>query len=175
MKHLSITFLALACACAPAWAQQTAQVVPPGQAVYQSNTPVLAQPATPPVAPPANASQQAGQPPAVAPISSGPGTASDQGYMGDMFSAPSAWDMETLRRRESPRQRGEQLQVASRKNGVGTQIQDNVWFSAWERRLVSIGVHPDKVKFEGRRLTKEQFAMWASRQVWAVEADLIAP
>lgn len=180
MKHLSISFLALAFVCAPAWSQQSApRATPPDQAVYQSPDTI-----PPPVPPAPTSPATPANPQAVSSVGlsapslpgmNGPGTASQQGYDASFLGAPSPWQMETLRRRESPRQRGERMEVASRKNGVGTDASNSAWFAAWELRLVSIGVHPDKVKFEGRRLTKDEFAMWASRQVWATEANLIAP
>ena len=176
------TLLALACFIAlsssTASAQNAAPSVPE-QAVFQSNVPQSVAPTAPaPVVPsvmpavPASLPGGAGAVPA-APVVGG--TARDQGYSGDLTAGPSPWEMETIRRLESPRQRGEKVEVSARSNGVATDPMQSAWFSAWTQRLVSIGVHPDKVRFEGRRLTQKEFAMWASRQVWAVEAGLIAP
>lgn len=175
------TLLVLACFVAFGSSSVMAQNAPsvPDQAVFQSNVPQSASPAAPastaaPVLPPMALPAPGGIGVApVAPVAGG--TARDQGYDGDIAVGPSLWEMETLRRRESPRQRGEKVEVSARSNGVATDPSQAAWFGAWAQRLVSIGVHPDKVRFEGRRLTQKEFAMWASRQVWAVEAGLIAP
>lgn len=149
-------------------------------AVYQSTAPQG-------VAPPQNQAGLDGSMASIAPIGSPSlgsgssaipptaGTARDQGYTGDMDNTPSPWEMETVRGLEGSRQKGDQVEVASRRNGVSTDPTQEEWFHAWSQKLESIGIRQDKINFEGSRLTQSEFALWASRQVWAVEAGLISP
>lgn len=168
--------------------QSAAQISMPnsnGQPIYQSVTPI--QPTGPapvsiPTTPDASAGllppgmvapvMQPGAAPVMAPA--GGGTASEQGYV-DNGPTLSEWDIETIRSKESARQRGHKAEVFARSSGVGSSSHDATWLQAWENKLLPLGVHPDKIKFESNRLTKDQFGRWASRQVWAVEEGLIKP
>ena len=155
-----------------------AQVSTPvvSQPIYQSTTPI--QPNGPggvimPQQPEADASTSTSGPANIVPPTPS-GTARDQGYV-DNGPTLSAWDRETLRRKDSARQQGRQSEVYARSNGVGSSLEDAAWLRGWEIKLAPLGIHPDKIKFEAARLTKEQFGRWASRQVWAVEEGLIRP
>lgn len=189
-KHILAATLALSLPFGAMAQQSAAQVSMPssnGEPIYQSVTPI--QPSGPaPVAVPSTPDVTAGflppgvmgpvvQPalaPAPAATPAGGGTASEQGYV-DTGPTLSEWDIETIRSRESARQRGHKAEVFARSSGVGSSASDAAWLRAWETKLLPLGVHPDKIKFESNRLTKDQFGRWASRQVWAVEEGLIKP
>ena len=101
-------------------------------------------------------------------------TAAEQGYTAK-DQGPSQWEQETMKQMGNSRQKGEITQATARQNGVGTQVSETKWVSAWEGRLTSLGVSPNKIHFEARRLTKTEFSFWASRQVLAVEDGLVKP
>lgn len=179
MKTKLLSFAIVLLLPVSAFAQQSAaQVSMPGvseKPVYQSVTPI--QPNTPasvvppqqPDVSPATSSGSA----TIAPVSTA-GTASEQGYVEEQHTL-STWDLETLRQKESARQKGVKYEVFARSSGVGSSYEDIPWLRAWEIKLAPLGVHPDKIKFEASRLTREQFSRWASRQVWAVEEGLVKP
>jgi hypothetical protein len=164
-----------------AYAQQSAaQVSMPGvsdKPIYQAVTPIQPNHPGGVVAPHAPETAPAGGPvasPSMAVPAPSAGTASEQGYV-DSGPTLSAWDLETLRNKTSARQQGDKAEVFARSRGVGSSVEDAAWLRAWETKLAPLGVHPDKIKFEAARLTKEQFGRWASRQAWAVEEGLIKP
>lgn len=180
MRCILLPLLLLA--SAPVFAQDAASTMIPGigdEPVYQPLDPI--RPSAPGVPP---ATQQPsffpGQPgvapePVIGDLPQGSGTARAQGYTGDLYRQISPWELETLNSRNHPRQAGVKTLVHSRSNGVGTQSDDQAWLASWTRKLVALGVHQDKVRFEARRLTKDEFSRWASRQVWAVEEGLLSP
>jgi hypothetical protein len=172
--------------CAHALAQQpplppgfpatttTTTYTPAPQAPQQ--TPATYQDAAPPA--PVAQSPAAAVPPQEAgkPAIAGqeqPLTASEQGYTGNTEAMKAAMMREAAdaAAMDTPRQRGEKLTVPSFYNPVSANWEYGQWLANWKDRLVGIGVAPAKVDFESRRLTQEDFAMWASRMVWALQGD----
>ena len=101
--------------------------------------------------------------------SSGPGTAAEQGYDPDMAAL-----QETLRRQaedhaamNTARQLGLVVPVPRLLNPVSADPASHAWVSDWVIVLSGIGIPASKVHFEANRLARDDFAMWASRMVWA--------
>lgn len=98
-----------------------------------------------------------------------PGTAEEQGYEPDLAEL-----QERLRREaedyaamNSPRQLGQVIHAPKVSNPVIRDGSSHAWLRDWATVLSGVGISPAKVNFEAARLTREDFAMWASRMVWA--------
>lgn len=73
----------------------------------------------------------------------------------------------------TPRQRGEVVPVPSLSNPVAKQKEYQTWLSDWGVHLSALGLSSEKIRFESHRLSKEDFARWASRQVIAREKEQV--
>lgn len=121
----------------------------------------------------AKTNQQAGAQQA----NTGPKTAFEQGYGSEQDALAQQEALEEWASLQSARQKGETVNVPVFKssNAVGHDKRSGVWLTNWKGILVEqVGVKPEKVDFEASRLTKDEFAAWASRQVRYVEPDTIA-
>lgn len=103
------------------------------------------------------------------------GTAEDQGYDPNAAQQLDSWSEGALRDAQSARQKGQVQQVWAKTNGVYKKPEMRLWISSWSDRLLKAGVQPDKIYFEANRLNEQEFALWASRQVWAVEEGIVNP
>lgn len=109
--------------------------------------------------------------------STGPKNAFEQGYGSEQDALAQQEALEEWASLQSARQKGETVNVPSFKssNAVGNDKRSSVWLTNWKGVLVEqVGMKPEKVDFEASRLTKEEFAAWASRQVRYVEPNTIA-
>lgn len=107
----------------------------------------------------------------------GPKNAFEQGYGSEQESLAQQEALEEWVSLQSARQKGETVNVPVFKssNAVGSDKRSSVWLTNWKGILVEqVGMKPEKVDFEASRLTKEEFAAWASRQVRYVEPNTIA-
>lgn len=107
----------------------------------------------------------------------GPKNAFEQGYGSEQESLAQQEALEEWASLQSARQKGETVNVPVFKssNAVGSDKRSSVWLTNWKGILVEqVGMKPEKVDFEASRLTKEEFAAWASRQVRYVEPNTIA-
>lgn len=107
----------------------------------------------------------------------GPKNAFEQGYGSEQESLAQQEALEEWISLQSARQKGETVNVPVFKssNAVGNDKRSSVWLTNWKGILVEqVGMKPEKVDFEASRLTKEEFAAWASRQVRYVEPNTIA-
>lgn len=99
----------------------------------------------------------------------GPGTAAEQGYDAELGQL-----QDRLRREaedhaamNTARQLGEVIAAPRVFNPVSSDLASRGWLYDWTTVLSGVGISPSKVHFEAARLTREDFAMWASRMVWA--------
>ncbi len=107
----------------------------------------------------------------------GPKNAFEQGYGSEQESLAQQEALEEWVSLQSARQKGVKvnLPVFKSSNAVGSDKRSSVWLTNWKGILVEqVGMKPEKVDFEASRLTKEEFAAWASRQVRYVEPNTIA-
>lgn len=107
----------------------------------------------------------------------GPQNAFEQGYGSEQDALAQQEALEEWASLQSARQKGETVNVPSFKssNAVGNDKRSSVWLTNWKGVLVEqVGMKPEKVDFEASRLTKDEFAAWASRQVRYVEPNTIA-
>lgn len=107
----------------------------------------------------------------------GPKNAFEQGYGSEQESLAQQEALEEWVSLQSARQKGETVNVPVFKssNAVGSDKRSSVWLTNWKGILVEqVGMKPEKVDFEASRLTKEEFAAWASRQVRYVKPNTIA-
>ena len=107
----------------------------------------------------------------------GPKNAFEQGYGSEQDALAQQEALEEWASLQSARQKGETVNVPSFKssNAVGYDKRSSVWLTNWKGILVEqVGMKPEKVDFEASRLSKEDFAAWASRQVRYVEPNTVA-
>lgn len=69
--------------------------------------------------------------------------------------------------KQDARQAGEKL-MRPNHNGfaLSTKSEDQLRFKEWNRHLLNVGIPQSKIDFEGRRLNRSDFELWASRIVW---------
>lgn len=93
-------------------------------------------------------------------------TAAEQGWF-DEDETRSAWEMETLLSRLTPRQQGRVVPMPRPADPVKQSEHYRAWLSQWRSVLISHGVGPTKINFEANRLDATEFAHWATRQMYA--------
>ena len=160
---------------APAHAQAQPQTQPqatqgneiaPGVVVDYTNAagarlPAIAPATTPVVAIPTQVTAVQQEP--VAPPAE-PGTAAEQGLVDPLAATRLQQLLEDAAARSSARQRGLVVPAPTLANPVATDPVAREWLMNWEFALVSLGMSRDRVRFEASRLSREDFAAWASRQ-----------
>lgn len=153
---------------------QTQFNVPPG-VVQQVDTATYQDPSAPaPVPPSGSAVTAPGTPPipgqiqpVVAPT--GPGTAQEQGYDPDLARMQQQMrrEAEDYAAMNTARQLGQVISAPGLHNSAAKDPSSRAWIQDWATVLSGVGIPASKVYFEAARLTREDFAMWASRMVWA--------
>lgn len=142
-----------------------AEIAPGVMADYSQAAPGMMPPASPSVLAPAPASPtMPPSPPMTAPAADNPGTAAEQGLVDPVDAQRLARLLEEAAARASARQRGLVIPAPTLANPVATQPSAREWLMNWEFALTELGLSADRVRFEASRLTREDFAAWASRQ-----------
>lgn len=101
-------------------------------------------------------------------------TAAEQGY--GKKKGPTAAELADQAARSTPRQKGQVIPAPRPANPVGANPRMQDFVSNWQQALLGAGVPAEKVAFESRRLSADEFAQWGTRQlmgarVAAVVAD----
>ena len=116
----------------------------------------------------AQAGQQPGQNAAQQPAE--PGTAFDQGYGQDQVDVNK--EISDYQEFNSARQRGVTVTVPMPKASWAKSKSNQIWFTNWKGVLIEkAGISSQKIDFEASRLSKEEFAEWATRQVRVVDPN----
>lgn len=96
------------------------------------------------------------------------GTAAAQGWFREDEAERLRYEAEQQAAAQSPRQQGLRLAAPEPARTVAQTRALSGWLADWTRVLTGAGVGAHKVAFEAERLSEEEFALWASRQIWAV-------
>ena len=119
-----------------------------------------------------NQMAQAGQQPGqnAAQQSAEPGTAFEQGYGQDQVDFNK--EISDYQEFNSARQRGVTVTVPMPKASWAKSKSNQIWFTNWKGVLIEkAGISSQKIDFEASRLSKEEFAEWATRQVRVVDPN----
>lgn len=93
--------------------------------------------------------------------------------LSDSVTATQMWSFDPS---QELRQSGQSMGLANHRGVTSlTDYSTRVWLEEWHRQLTGHGlVSEDHFWFQARRLNKSDFALWASRQVWAGESTPIS-
>lgn len=99
-----------------------------------------------------------------------PGTAFEQGYGQNEVDVNK--EISDFQEFNSARQRGVTVTVPMPKASWTKSKSNQIWYTNWKGVLIEkAGVSSQKIDFEASRLSKEEFAEWATRQVRVVDPN----